>query len=245
MPAKLWNYLSLKTWWYSNQPANLFALTSATELIYMCNKFEGTFTTNFEKVKKCVANYQKTYKTFLVPECSTWARFAWLYGTDENIFPPEKATIYSKLLLMLFGENIVEENTDHIIFPRLSLWANFQINRFQETLHLNLGYIIESGNHYREFVAQRLALRNFLLARNTNYKGSLVSLLHIMISKNSQLGWSLASYNILSRSLSSSRDEYDVTKPATISDFRYIWISFGALQLFEMLSFVIELSWNN
>lgn len=192
-------------------------------------------------------NVSVTVKKILLSRTMKLDRFAWIYETKElSSLGHEIYTNYTslnfKLLLMMYGEYTVIENTDSVVDPRLFLWYSKEINYLREICSTIIGSLFESGiylyqNHYWEIFTQRKALDDFVKISGFDHQWNWFSLVNQMVSKHIPLGWySSTSYGLANSLLQSNQSE----ATGAMKDFRYVWIVYGCLSLLTTIGFLLE-----
>jgi len=148
---------------------------------------------------------------------------------------------------MLYGENLVIENNEPVIFSELNLWVNNEVHWLADIVNKKTGLFVESGlesyqNYYLEFIHQLKALQEFVKYSKFKRSWDWVTLVHQMLSKTVPLAWhSSASYR-LSESFSLGNINSTSAIAGNMHDFRYVWLFYGAILLLLLIMFGFEIT---
>lgn len=253
--VKLFNQTLLKTWWYSNDMENLFLLANSDNLLehqekYLCGKYFGIIVYGKKNALKFLQDTETKVQLSIeiVQKCTNLNRFAWLYKTNQNVNSGyiHETSLYTKLLLMLFGEYILIENKDPVVFPELNIWTGRQLDYLSKDFSRKLGVLVESGiysyqSHYLDLVTQRQAIDQFVQKSGFDNKISWFSLVDHMVSKCTSFGlYSPVNYQV-SESLGRIYQNKGLVT-GTMEDFRYVWVFYFVLITVVCNVFLVDLS---
>lgn len=194
---KLWSkaYLNLRR--YSNEWTNIFTLANSTKdqkQKYVCGRVGSKFfdsQVNLEKYYETPNNNTTSYLDEY--NCQAFNRFAMIYRTNQMTYDAgPKLSLYTKLILMLYGEYLLIENNDPVVFSETYIWQHGEMSYLWESFSNSLGSLVESGiygyqQHYQEIINQQIALKHFLALTRFNRKWSWFSLVNKMVSKYTPL----------------------------------------------------------
>lgn len=249
----LLNKMEEKSWVYFDSEENAVNLAYSGRKYQeriLCHFYEehdiedGIFLVGWDNQRKLHKRLENViFRRKVVPNCTTWNRFAWFYATHSSRI--HKSSLYTKLLLMLFGEYFLMENNDQIVFSELHFWYSPKNNLLQDLFFSRLASLDASGiyayhNHIHEFLTQMKVLDFFRLNVKLNFSLSWFSLVNILIPANSRLGWYSATSYKLAESLSKT---YEIdSRTGTFKDFNYVWILYGVFIMPIILLFIFEMS---
>lgn len=246
-----------KTWGYAPSWGNIFTLAhpdiNSSEK-RLCRRCPGSIIIGRHDLEICPNANKKLpeNKITVEPECTNLNRFAWFYKSNQNILPgrEHELSLYSKLLVMLFGEYIVIENNAPATFQELSMWHSYSTNYLGEEFNSRIGSLVESGiyayqNHYMELTTQHRTMDQFLKTEVFNITWSKFSLVNQMLSKYTPLAWYSLASNKLSKSLINAYGIKDQNIVGTMYDFRYVWIFYIGIVIILILEFLWESGWES
>ncbi len=158
-----------------------------------------------------------------------------------------ETSLYSKLLLILFGEYFLIENENPAIFMELHLWTARTPNFLADNFNNRLGFLVESGiigyqNHYLEVLTQRLAIGHIMFVKKSTQQHNWFSLVIQMISRNTPFGFYSAAKHHILQSLQQSHDDVAKTDDSgTMTGFKYMWIFFCPVMILVVKVFLLEM----
>lgn len=187
------------------------------------------------------------------PICSILNRFAWVYSTNSitDQRNSENRWLYSKFLMILFGNFFLIENNDPAVFSEIHGWQFSTLTYLAEMARKRTGAITESGifayqNHFAEIIFLRQVLDKFRNVSGFNQSWNWYSLVNQMVSKYTPLAlYSSASYRLsVSLAKSYGKEGNGLEMTGTMYDFRYIWIFDGSFKIILVCVFFIEIVWH-
>lgn len=239
-----------RTIWYFNNSTNILTLAYSgpkNEERFSCKKLGALFFTGKEKANKYYDTDRYKRKQSFWQMCTKWNRFALFYNTNPEIYTDYKfqTTMYSKLLLLVFGDYILIENSDPVIFPELHQWFSRKRTYLSEAFDRKIGSLTESGlhayqNHILEIFTQRAALLYFLEGSQFNQSWNWFTMINQVVSKNTPLAW----YSAGSRRLVASFTEMHQNKGfgLRLEIFIFFFVSYAVAMIFIVWIFLFEVS---
>lgn len=181
--------------------------------------------------------------------CTKLFKFAWFYDTNQNhkyfVDGGTGLSMYSKLFVMLFGEYLLIENNEPVVFQELHLWFSTGVNYLNEIFNRKISSLAESGiqeyqNHYKQMITQRRALNTFLKISRFNQSWNMFSVVNQALAKHTHLAWFTSGSRKLSESFFNAYRNEREDFTGTMTDLRYVWKFYAALVLLFPIIFVLE-----
>lgn len=248
---KLFESSSRKIWWYFDSWANLLRLA------YSGNYHQERFLCDIGQIRvvnktsmRAFENQLRTSTNNFVMNCTTLHRFALFFKSNLEISNHWQTTsTYTKLILMLFGEYLVFENNDDVVFSELYVWYSYEMDCLGNIFSKKVGSLVESGIYtyyyrYDEIANQIYVLQTFdsVTRLNRNWTFSLV---HQLISTHTPSVWQTSASKRLREFLTYSLETDEFAMAGTMNDFRYVWILYSIAISIIGLQFIREVTLRN
>lgn len=224
--------LKNQVYWYENSWNHLLSLAYSGvdyQERYLCTQFGGKFILGKRNVNEYFEHSKTKAGKSPEKECTSWNRFAWFYKTIvKTVFGYKfQTSLYSKLVLLMFGDYILIENKEPVVFPELHQWFSRQNTYLMDIFTVKISAIVKSGlynyqNHYLEIIAQRAALDKFLEENQIDFTWSKFSMVDQIVSKYTPLGWVSSGNSRLSSSFATGNSTTKTN--GEIKNFRFIVI---------------------
>lgn len=239
---RLWMDSILKYWLYNNGWENLWSMAKPNldnGAYIKCHWFPEAFLDH-------ILDKLSLTEGPVLKNCLDRDRFSLFYTTkpqqDYTGFGSQAGmSLYSKVLLLLYGEYTLVENKDTTLFSEMYVWLSIDRNYLMEVLNVKLSALVESGiynfqNHYLILKSQLEALNEFLKESKTNSSWSRFSLVTKLVSNQNSMGASFKTED-LEYFGDSKRNAYI---SATLGDLKVAWIIYLICTTISVMQFTIN-----